>query len=80
MSRRFRVFVHRGEVVIGRYGSRKAIPCGPGAEGLALAHTVIGQIQAGVAFVDYEQLATVSLAQPVTPRQPELRLRSGVAA
>jgi hypothetical protein len=77
---RFKVFRYDGQIVVGRYGSRRVIPCGSGQEGFELAVRIIGQIQAGVAYCDFEQLATIWTGRRLMPTHPQLRLRAGVSA
>ncbi|WP_066041974.1 hypothetical protein [Herbiconiux solani] len=73
---RFKVFRYGGQIVVGRYGSRRVIPCGPGQDGFRLAHTIVSQIQAGVVYCDFESLATIWTGQPLVPAHPQLRLRA----
>lgn len=67
--RRFKVFRHRGHLVVGMYGDRRVIPVWT----IEQAFIVIGQIQGGVAFCDFESLATEQLPHPLQPSWPRLR-------
>jgi hypothetical protein len=73
---RYKVFRWDGILVVGRYGSRRVIPVWT----LEQAFYVIEQIQCGVAFCDFESLATRFMSSPLVPSHTQLRLRAGVAS
>jgi hypothetical protein len=77
---RFKVFRFGGEIVVGRYGSKKLIPCGRGKAGFELAFQIIRDMQCGVAYCSFDEVARITMAAPLSPMHPQLRLRAGVAA